>query len=108
MASKSELIIANKLTALGIEYEYEKELLLNGYSFKPDFTVYTQDGRVLYWEHAGMLEDPEYQRRHEDKIAIYARHGIHLQDQLIVTRDRNGALDMDEVVRTIDYYRLRD
>ena len=108
VASKSELIIANKLTALGIKYEYEKELVLSGIPLKPDFTVYTKDGRVLYWEHAGMLEEPEYQRRHEDKVAFYARHGIHLQEQLIVTRDRNGGIDMDEVARTIEFYRLRD
>ncbi len=108
VASKSEMIIANKLTAMGIQYEYEKEIVLGNVHFRPDFTVYTKDGRVLYWEHAGMLNDPEYRRRHDEKMDFYARHGIRLQENLIVTQDRDGSISMDELRRTIDYYRLQD
>lgn len=108
VGSKSELQIANMLNALGIRYEYEQEIVLGNVRFKPDFTVYTKDGRVFYWEHAGMLDNPEYKRKFEEKLEFYARHQIRLQENLIVTRDTNGAFSADEVRRTIEFYRLKD
>lgn len=108
VASKSELLIANKLYSLGIEYEYEKEVWIGGRCFRPDFTIYTKDRRERYWEHAGMMDKPEYRQRHEEKMDFYAHHGIRLQENLIVTQDRDGTISMDEVQRTIDFYRLQD
>lgn len=108
VASKSELMIANKLYSLGIHYEYEQEVVIENVHFRPDFTIYPNDGRVLYWEHAGMMDKPEYRQRHEEKMDVYARHGIRLQENLIVTQDRDGTISMDEIQRTIDFYRLRD
>ena len=61
MRSKSELMIANELTSRGVEFEYEKALQLNDKSWvKPDFTIRRPDNVIIYWEHAGMLEDPGY------------------------------------------------
>ena len=108
VASKSELLIANELRANDIDYSYEEEIVIGTVHYKPDFTIRTKDGRMYFWEHAGMLEDQEYRRRHEEKMAFYARHGIRLQENLIVTQDRNGTISMDEVRRTIEFYRLRD
>lgn len=108
VASKSEMMIANKLYSLGIHYEYEQEVVIGNVHFRPDFTIYTKDGRVFYWEHAGMMDDPEYRRRHEEKKAFYERNGIRLQENLIVTKDHDGSISMDEIRRTIDFYRLRD
>lgn len=108
VASKSEMMIANKLYSLGIHYEYEQEIVIGNVRFRPDFTIYTKDGRVFYWEHAGMMEDPEYRRRHYDKMDFYERNGIRLQENLIVTKDHDGSISMDEIRRTIDFYRLRD
>ena len=108
VASKSEMMIANRLYALGIEYEYEKEVWIGGRCFRPDFTIRTKDGRIFYWEHAGMMDDPEYRRRHEEKKAFYERNGIRLQENLIITMDHNGTISMDEIQRTIDFYRLQD
>ena len=108
VASKSELLIANKIYSLGIRYEYEQEIEIGNTRFRPDFTIYTKNDRVWYWEHAGMMDKPEYRQRHEEKMDFYARHGIRLQENLIVTQDRDGAISMDEVQRTIDFYRLLD
>ncbi len=108
VASKSEMMIANKLYSLGIHYEYEQEVVIGNVHFRPDFTIYTKDGRVFYWEHAGMMDDPEYRRRHDDKMDFYERNGIRLQENLIVTKDHDGSISMDEIRRTIDFYRLRD
>ena len=55
-----------------------------------------------------MMDEPEYRRRHDEKVDIYARHGIRLQENLIVTQDYDGTISMDEIRRTIDFYRLQD
>ena len=75
--SKSEVIIANMLHERNIDYVYEKELQLGGESRYPDFTIEDDDsGLVYYWEHCGMLHDPEYRARWELKLGWYKKHGI--------------------------------
>lgn len=106
VASKSEQLIANMLFARGIQYEYEKPLQIGSITFKPDFTVRSADGRIWIWEHAGLLDDPDYARRFREKLRMYEQAGIRLQENLIVTKDQNGAFDAEEVRRTIQFYRL--
>ena len=58
--SKSEVIVADTLTRLGISYEYEQKLFSssNPNDFRlPDFTV-SFEGDTYYWEHLGMLASP--------------------------------------------------
>jgi len=56
------VIVADTLTRLGLDWEYEK-LLANPTSPKdfrlPDFTVGVM-GDICYWEHLGMLTVPAY------------------------------------------------
>ena len=58
--SKSEVIIANLLYHSGLEYSYEKEIVYDGGKMRPDFTVLTPKGKIIYWEHLGMLGTEEY------------------------------------------------
>ena len=107
MRAKSELMIANELTSGGVEFEYEKALQLNDKSWvKPDFTIRRPDNVIIYWEHAGMLEDPVYRAKFEEKIARYKRNGIEENELLIVTREKNGVLDLDHVRRLIVAFQL--
>ena len=53
-----------------------------------DFTIRRPDNVIIYWEHAGMLEDPVYRAKFEEKIARYKRNGIEENELLIVTRRR--------------------
>ena len=57
--SKSELVIADKLHARGIDYAYEQPLVLpNDRTRYPDFTIADHArGVTFYWEHLGMLDD---------------------------------------------------
>ena len=63
--SKSEVIVADMLTSLGISYEYEQKLSSkddpNDFRL-PDFTV-SYEGDTFYWEHLGMLSVPSYRER---------------------------------------------
>ena len=77
--SKSEVIIADRLYALGIHYHYEKPLELNEGAThrKPDFTIlhpYTLE--TYYWEHFGLMDNEEYRNQAKAKIELYALNGI--------------------------------
>ena len=65
----NEVIIANCLHYNELEYEYESVLELEpGKTLRPDFKVVDGDtGDVWYWEHCGMMIDPKYVKRWEDK-----------------------------------------
>ena len=106
MRSKSEALLANLLYLNGIEYEYEKPLYLNGRRIHPDFTIQLPGGRVLYWEHLGMLGDPGYERNWSYKSRIYAENGIAEGNGLIITRDVDGVFDELDALHKIDLYQL--
>ena len=75
--SKSELVIADKLYGEGVEYVYEKPLVISGRTYYPDFTIEDDaTGVTYYWEHLGMLDDPGYRARWERKREGYVADGI--------------------------------
>lgn len=110
--SKSELVIADKLHARGIDYAYEQPLTLEkGRARYPDFTIADHArGVTFYWEHLGMLDDPGYRSRWERKRQEYAKAGIKpWQDgggpegTLIETRDEpGGGLDAGKIAKVIE------
>lgn len=86
--SKSELIIANALAGHNIPYRYEEKTQIKGCGFPlfPDFTVLNiRTRQVFYWEHFGMMENPEYAVNTVRKINTYTRGGIIPGKQLIMT-----------------------
>ena len=110
--SKSELVIADKLHARGIDYVYEQPLVLtNGRTRYPDFTIEDHAlGVTFYWEHLGMLDDRGYRARWEAKRAEYLECGIGPHEDgggaegtLIETRDEpGGRLDAAAIASLID------
>jgi hypothetical protein len=110
--SKSEIIIADKLHARGIEYAYEQPLILgNGRIRYPDFTVADHArGITFYWEHLGMLGDAVYRSRWERKRIEYISAGIKPWEEgggpegtLIETRDEpGGGLDAAKIAKVIE------
>jgi hypothetical protein len=110
--SKSELVIADKLHARGIDYAYEQPLALDERRRRyPDFTIADHArGVTFYWEHCGMLDDPGYRGRWERKRAEYFAAGIKPWQEgggpegtLIETRDEpGGGLDAALIAKLID------
>ncbi len=110
--SKSELVIADKLHARGVDYVYEQRVVLaDGVERFPDFTIDDEEaGITYYWEHLGMLDVPAYKRRWELKLEEYRNSDILPHDDgggergtLIITRDDpGGALDAAKIGRLID------
>ena len=110
--SKSEVIIANELFDQGIErYEYEAPLPLpDGKTRYPDFTVVDDDtGARYYWEHLGLLSNPDYAARWKRKLDVYRKAKILLPEEegdrrgtLIVTRDdERGGIDAKAIANLI-------
>lgn len=108
--SKSELLIAEALETANVEFEYEKPLTLDGKTRYPDFTIVDEiSGRTVYWEHLGMLSNPEYHAAWERKLAWYQSNGINLADEgedrdeilLTTTDSRESGLDMGHVNQVI-------
>ena len=85
--SKSEAIIADLLDELSIPYHYEKPLELgNGIVKYPDFTLLdVHERREIYWEHFGLLGDPEYVGHNLSKLDLYRASGVFFGKNLIVT-----------------------
>src|SRR5690606_19527052 len=110
--SKSEVIIANELLAQGVDrYEYEAPLALpNGETRYPDFTIVDDDtGARYYWEHLGLLHNPDYAARWEKKLAAYRTADILPHEEgggssgtLIITRDDEvGGIDAKAIAELI-------
>ena len=106
--SKSEVIIANALYYKNLDYQYEPVLELGGHICRPDFVIADEDtGDKWYWEHCGIMDDPGYRKRWEDKKAFYKKHGIEEGKNLIVTYDQEGAFDsqvVDQIINDIFEY----
>lgn len=75
--SKSEVIIANLLHGKGLDYAYERRLVGDDASVRyPDFTIEdAESGVTVYWEHLGMLSNPDYRDRWERKVEWYRAQG---------------------------------
>jgi GTPase SAR1 family protein len=108
--SKSELTIADRLYSNKIDYLYEQPLTLSGRTRYPDFTIEdSESGQKYYWEHCGMLYDPQYRARWERKLQWYYENGILPWQKgigpngiLIVTEDsKEGGLSSKEIEDTI-------
>lgn len=84
--SKSEKIIADKLSALEIPYRYEYPLVLGKITIYPDFTILRKGERQeVYLEHFGMMDDVEYVDKALFKLNTYAKNEIYLGVNLFIT-----------------------
>lgn len=84
--SKSELIIGSFLEFNNIPYKYEEQLILDGNMIYPDFTVKrASDGKIIIWEHFGMMDDPGYVENTRYKRFLYEENGYMPYDNFIAT-----------------------
>lgn len=105
--SKSELVIANKIFSMEIEYKYER--IIEGTNrpgkLRPDFTFTDPAGDMIIWEHLGMLGRDDYRRGWEWKKEWYSANGYTEGVNLFTSEDdEKGGLDskvIDEVAKAI-------
>ena len=104
--SKAEADIATKLEQRGFSFRYEELIYVDDRVLAPDFSIlYPTERRVKYWEHFGMMDDPEYAASAMDKICHYAENGIRVGDELILTWEtRKRPLLFEQINMCIDRY----
>lgn len=102
--SKSEVIVANELSAAGIEFVYEEQFRGHDGSIRlPDFTITdAATGETFLWEHLGMLSDPRYERAWEQKKKWYALSGVgegggEVATLIVTQDDKNGGIDSADI-----------
>ena len=90
--SKSEKILADLFRSRSLVYKYECPLSLkNGQVVYPDFTFFSQSlQKEIYWEHDGMMDDPDYAEKAIAKIQKYEKNGILRGVNLIVTYETSS------------------
>jgi hypothetical protein len=80
--SKNEIIIASILEqASPGNWQYEKALTIDGITKYPDFTVQTDLGDEVVWEHLGMMNNPRYAANWAAKKRWYLDSGYRPFDQ---------------------------
>lgn len=105
--SKSEVLIADMQSRLGIPYRYEAELVLdNDKAIFPDFTILHKKTRQLYYlEHFGLIDDEEYREKCFRRIDLYQKCGINVGKNLIITYEsKNHPFDTigtEQILRKI-------
>jgi len=106
--SKSEVIIANLLTANQVPFRYEAKVIIEDQVFYPDFTIMKpKDGEIIYWEHFGMINNKEYYKDKERKRDFYIQNGLIPWDNLIETYDySDGTINIERIQSIIDAFIL--
>ena len=91
MRSKNEVYIASRLDHHNLLYRSDCQTGIKGLYYTPDFTIVRKrDGKIVYWEHLGMMDDNDYRKDNKLKIEEYEKHGIVPWDNLILTYDSPG------------------
>ncbi len=92
--SKSELIIADRLKSAGIPYYYERKFTFyneenrDTETWFPDFQMFNvRTRKKYYWEHFGIMDNPDYCASCQYKLETYSKHGIVMGNNLIVTME---------------------
>lgn len=77
--SKSEALIGIALEQRNIDFQYDAQLNMNGIIKYPDFKILLPQRRsVVYLEHFGMIDKPDYAEANFRKMEIYRKNGLYL------------------------------
>lgn len=104
--SKSETLIDMFLFTNRIPFRYECALQLDSITLYPDFTIrHPRTGETMYWEHFGLMDDPNYSKNALAKLQLYISNGIIPTKQLITTYEtKDKPLDGELVAKMIKTY----
>lgn len=106
--SKSEAMIDTLLYLKKLPFRYECALHLDNVTLYPDFTIrHPKSGKTFYWEHFGLMDDPNYSKNAYFKLQTYTSHGIIPSIHLITTYEtKEHPLTSDFIEKILQYYFL--
>ena len=99
--SRAELLIAEMLYRYDIPFRYEQVVMAGRYELAPDFTFLDHEGNPFYWEHCGMMADPDYVNHYLWKRKTYEGISICEWENMIYTYDPGDNIDMREIEAVI-------
>ena len=104
--SKSESLIVSALYMNHVPFRYECALHLGDFTAFPDFTImHPFTKQIYYWEHFGMMDNPEYVDMTCKKIKTYSEYGIVPSINLITTYETmTNPLDYEVLDNLIQFY----
>lgn len=78
LRSKSELLIYQRLIDKDLSPQYERSLSIEDTTKFPDFTIDRRhiNSKMYYWEHCGMMHNPDYRADWEAKKEWYRKNDI--------------------------------
>ena len=110
MDSRGEMIVAQTLESLGLEYKYEPRIMIGDEIYYPDFIVYLPEfERCFFIEFMGRLDNDKYISRNKFKIMDYLRAGMVVNRDILLFcgyEDRMVNADdmIDDIVALINKY----
>ncbi|MBR3032926.1 MAG: hypothetical protein IKH92_07900 [Clostridiales bacterium] len=88
--SKSEMLIAQLLKSMGLEYKYDVVVSFDNEVFYIDFAIYCHEtGRFFFMEHFGDMGSERYRQRTFHKITVYTAHGLVEGSDILYTYENN-------------------
>lgn len=88
--SKSEMLIAQLLKSLDLEYKYDVIVSFDDEVFYIDFAIYCHEtGRFFFMEHFGDMGSERYRLRTFHKITVYTEHGLVEGSDILYTYENN-------------------
>ena len=104
--SKSEVMIADRMFFRGVPYKYECPIMIEGQVIHPDFTMKRMsDNKLIYHEHCGRMDDPEYVNDLVERVNLYNQAGIMQGNRLTFSFETaDKPLDNRVIDRLIDEF----
>lgn len=102
--SKSEALIGSTLEQRKMIFRCEPEIWCGFRNYYPDFAVLLPGiRRVIYLEHFGKMDDPDYLKKTMKKLKDYQKHGLYLGYNFFFTWETSyHPLNMKEVHEILD------
>jgi hypothetical protein len=74
--------------------------------FHPDFTILRmEDRKEIYWEHLGMMDDPEYCTNAIQRIRLYEANSIYPWRELVLSMETvSTPINLAVINRMISLY----
>lgn len=81
---------------------------MGGRAVYPDFVIRRKrDGKIILWEHFGLIHNEEYRQGMFRKLIGYHEAGYNIWDNLIVSfESENGSINVDSIEKMISLYLL--
>ena len=103
MRSRGEVVIAQVLDSLGLEYKYEIRIMIDGDEYYPDFAVFLPVfQRFFFIEFLGKADDKKYMVRNGLKIGTYINAGMIINEDLLIFEGTSKSMpDVETITEDI-------